>query len=482
MTRTAVYARFSSDLQSDKSIDDQIALCREVAAREGMTIVATFDDRAISGSSTVNRPGFQAMMRAAEARLFDVLLIEDVDRLARDQGDYHTARKRLDFLGIAIHTASGKVTRIDGALRALMGELYIENLVTHVRRGMDGVIRDGRHAGGRAFGYRPVPGRPGELEIVPAEADVVRWIFAEFVKGRSPRDLAGDLNTQGVKPARGARWNASTINGNMTRGAGILLNELYAGRIVWNKVRMIKDPSTGKRLSRPNDPSQFRRADAPHLRIVEEDTWQAAQRLKDSRRHAESPRRVKVPTMLSGLMRCGYCGGGMVSIGERKGTARIQCATYIESGSCKNGRRVKRSDVEALTLDALRRELMAPAVIAEYVKVYNAERSRLKKTAASQRDQLERRNGEIGRELQRAIDAIVKAGVDAATLAPQIKALEAERADIERRLAIADDGVNVVALHPAAIERYRIDVERLERLAPMVADGLLMDCSIRSAA
>jgi DNA invertase Pin-like site-specific DNA recombinase len=151
MIRVAIYARFSSDLQNDKSVDDQIAFCREVCARNGMTVVLTFEDRAVSASSAKNRPGFIALMRAAAARLFDVVVAEDMDRIFRDQADYHAARKELDFLGITIHTATGKVTKIDGALRALMGEMYLENLALHVRRGLEGVIRDGRHAGGRAY-------------------------------------------------------------------------------------------------------------------------------------------------------------------------------------------------------------------------------------------------------------------------------------------------------------------------------------------
>ena len=131
MIRAAIYARFSSDLQSDKSIDDQIALCRDVCAREGMAVISTFEDRAISGTASINRPGFQALMRAAEAGLFDVIVAEDMDRIFRDQADYHNARKRLDHVGVAIHTVGGKVGKLDGALRALMGEMFIENLVLH---------------------------------------------------------------------------------------------------------------------------------------------------------------------------------------------------------------------------------------------------------------------------------------------------------------------------------------------------------------
>jgi site-specific DNA recombinase len=189
MIRACIYARFSSDLQSDRSIGDQVALCRDVCAREGMAVISTFEDRAISGMGAINRPGFQAMMRAAESRIFDVVVCEDMDRLFRDQADYHNARKHLDHIGVSIHTVSGKVGKLDGALRALMGEMYIENLVIHTRRGLEGVIRDGRHAGGRSYGYRAVAGKPGELEIVEAEAEVVRQIFADYIAGKdTPHD------------------------------------------------------------------------------------------------------------------------------------------------------------------------------------------------------------------------------------------------------------------------------------------------------
>ncbi len=98
----------------------------------------------------------------------------------------------------------------------------------------------------------PLPGDAGKRVIVELEAEVVRRIFGEYVDGRTPRDIAHDLNRDHVPPPRGRAWNASTINGNMQRGTGLLQNELYAGRLVWNKVRMVKDPDTGKRISRPN--------------------------------------------------------------------------------------------------------------------------------------------------------------------------------------------------------------------------------------
>ena len=87
-------------------------------------------------------------------------------------------------------------------------------------------------------------------KIVEAEACVVRRIFAAYAAGASPRAIAATLNGEGVAPPRGKNWNASTINGNGKRGHGILRNSLYAGAQIWNRVRMVKDPATGRRVSR----------------------------------------------------------------------------------------------------------------------------------------------------------------------------------------------------------------------------------------
>jgi site-specific DNA recombinase len=464
MIRAAIYARYSDDKQNDKSIDDQFALCRDLCAREGMAVISTFEDRAISGAGAVNRPGFQALMRAAEARLFDVIVAEDMDRLFRDQADYHHTRRHLDHLDIAIHTASGETGKLDGALRALMSEMYIENLVLHTRRGLEGVIRDGRHAGGRAYGYRAVASKPGELEIVEEEAEIVRKIFAEYVAGKTPRQIAYGLNERYVRPPLGQRWSASTINGNASRGGGILLNDLYAGRIVWGKVRMVKDPVTRKRLSRPNPKDQHKIVEAPHLRIVDDATFNAAQAVKNNRRHNARPgtvQKARAPKrVFSGLIKCGCCGGGMSSNGADRKGIRIQCSTYKESGSCINGRRVYLDDIEALAIKGLRQHLAHPVVITEFVDSYNAERKRLKKEAGTERTRVERRLGEIEREIKRIVDFIVK-GTATDALIPRMNELEAERKTLTARLETAKEADNVIALHPQALTRYKRAVVEL---------------------
>jgi site-specific DNA recombinase len=88
--------------------------------------------------------------------------------------------------------------------------------------------------------------------IDPTQAEVVERIFRDYASGTSPRAIAFGLNREGVPGPRGSAWAQSTINGNRQRGTGVLNNELYIGRLVWNRLEYVKDPDTGKRVSRLN--------------------------------------------------------------------------------------------------------------------------------------------------------------------------------------------------------------------------------------
>jgi site-specific DNA recombinase len=250
--RATIYARFSTDLQNERSIEDQLSLCQSYAEREGLNVVSTYEDRARSGGSVMGREGLLQMLDQARERSFDVVIVEALDRLSRDMEDLAGIHKRLSFLGIEIRAVhEGVVNTVLVGLRGLVGQLYREDNAHKVRRGQAGRVKQGLAGGGLTYGYAAVAGKSGERVVVEAEAQVIRRIFQEYVDGRTPREIAHDLNKESVSPPRGRAWNASTINGNLERGAGILQNELYVGRLVWNKVRMVKDPDSGKRLSRP---------------------------------------------------------------------------------------------------------------------------------------------------------------------------------------------------------------------------------------
>lgn len=380
----------------------------------------------------------------------------------------------LDFLGIAIHTPAGAVGRLEGSMRAIMSAMYVENLAGHIRRGQAGVIRDGRNAGGRAYGYRPVPGQPGELVIEPAEAETLRRIFRDYAGGRSPRAIAHALNAEGIAPPRGNRWSASTLNGNARRGHGILQNSLYAGELVWNRVRMIKDPDTGRRVSRPNPAGEWQRADAPHLRIIDADLWTAVQERRRQRSIGPQGRRRCTPRhLLSGLLRCGECGGGLAVRGSASSNkaVRIGCSAARESGTCGNRRTLNLAPIERAVIEGLREQLRDPALIAEYVRSYNAERRRLAAEAVADRARLERDAARAQGELDRALDALLRGLVRPESLRDRIAALEAEVAATRESLALCRKAPEPVALHPAAIDRYQADLEDLQGLLQAAPDG-----------
>ncbi|RIK92948.1 MAG: recombinase family protein [Proteobacteria bacterium] len=463
MTAAAIYARFSSDLQRDRSIEDQVALCQAHAARLGLAVVATYDDRARSGASLFGRDGLMALMDAAKAGAFKAVIVEALDRLSRDQEDLAGIYKRLSFAGVeilAVH--DGRADQVQVGIRGLVGALYLQDLAHKVRRGMAGVVRDGRHAGGKAYGYRPTPGRPGEWEIVAEEAAIVRRIFAEYAAGETPRDIARGLNRDNIPPPRGRAWLASAINGNAARGSGFIHNEIYVGRLVWNRLRMIKDPDTGKRVSRANPESEWQRADAPHLAIIDADLWAAAQRRLAGRktmprREARRPRRL-----LSGLLRCGCCGGGM-SIKDSKGRRpRVTCTRAKEGSGCKSTTSYPIEDIERTVLAGLKRNLGSTAAIACYIRAYNAERQRLAADVINRRDRLETALKRVDARMNRLEDQYLDGLMDKARFAEKYAAAKQELAEIKDAIAASAERPNVVTLHPAAVEKYLDDVNNLE--------------------
>lgn len=315
--RVAIYARYSSDRQSEASAEDQARMCRERAAVEGWQVVGTFLDEAISGA-TRNRPQLVAMLaRAAE---FDIVLAESLDRLSRDQEDIAAIHKRLRFAGVEIVTLQdGEIGEIHIGLKGTMSALFLRDLGQKTRRGQIGRVAAGRIPGGLSYGYDKVhaldaKGEPerGLRAINEAEAEVVRRIFRQFLTGISPREIARQLNEEGIPAPGGGLWRASTITGHRKRRNGILYNDLYSGRIVFNRQTFLRDPDTRRRVARPNPRSEWREQEVPELRIVDLSTWNAVQaRLeRGSTQPAHKLRRPK--RLFSGLLVCGTCGGSVI--------------------------------------------------------------------------------------------------------------------------------------------------------------------------
>jgi site-specific DNA recombinase len=260
-TTAVIYARYSSELQSDASIEDQVRLCRARIEREGWQYLHAYTDRAASGASAL-RSAYQRLLEDARRGGFDIVVAEALDRLSRDQEDIAALFKRLRFAGVRLFTlAEGEISELHVGLKGTMNALFLKDLADKTRRGLQGRVRQGRSGGGLCFGYNVVReadanGEPiyGGREIDEAEAAVVRRVFAEFAAGRSPRRIAVELNRDHRPGPRGGEWDASTINSNAVRGTGVLNNELYIGKLVWNRLHYVKDPATGKVLRSIENP------------------------------------------------------------------------------------------------------------------------------------------------------------------------------------------------------------------------------------
>ena len=176
--RAAIYARYSTDLQNDRSIDDQVALCRDYAGRNGIILGNVYSDRAQTSASLIGRDGIMQLMADARIREFDTVLVEGLDRISRDQEDLAGIFKRLSFSGIeiiAVH--EGVADAVQVGIRGLLGSLFMTDLKHKVRRGMAGVVADGRVAGGLCYGYDIVPGKRGVRTINEEQAGVIQRIF-----------------------------------------------------------------------------------------------------------------------------------------------------------------------------------------------------------------------------------------------------------------------------------------------------------------
>jgi site-specific DNA recombinase len=141
MTKVALYARYSDDKQSSASIEDQVRICREYAARERWEVIGTYKDAAISGASVILRQGVQTLLQDAQQGKFEVVLAEALDRVSRDQADVATLFKHLRFAGVRIVTLSeGEISELHVGLKGTMNALFLKDLAAKTHRGLRGRI------------------------------------------------------------------------------------------------------------------------------------------------------------------------------------------------------------------------------------------------------------------------------------------------------------------------------------------------------
>ena len=222
-----------------------------------------------------------------------------------------------------------------------------------------------------------------------------------YVEGMSPRAIATRLNRKIKEAPRGGEWRGSTINGQKHAGNGILNNELYIGRHIWNRRRKVTDPITGKKRMRANLESEWMISEVPDLRIVDNSLWEAVKRkqatLTSKRGGAKRPNRL-----LSGLLECGRCGGPMSIVSQD----RYGCSNRKEKGTCSNSKTIMSPQLEERVLRGLNKTLIHPDAQRAAAKEFHAELIRQQRTEGGERLQLEKAISEATRRIDRIVGAI----------------------------------------------------------------------------
>jgi DNA invertase Pin-like site-specific DNA recombinase len=375
--------------QSENSIADQVRVCERLAQRWGFEVVERFSDAAVSGG-TAYRMGYQRLLDAARRQEIDVIVAEDTSRLWRLLAEQAPRLAELRDLGVHVVTQDLD-TRQDnagilGAVNGAMSEQYRQEISRRTRRGLEGRARARQATGGRAYGYIAARDTAnGERAIHGEQAAIVRRIFRMYAEGAAPRAIAATLNEERI-PSPGSGWNRevrrrggwlqSAIAGDARRGIGILNNELYIGRVIWNRYRWLRSASdSSRRRCVLNPDSEWVIHADERLRIVPQELWdrvKARQRARSEdlgesvRRglNAAPARRTgrKPKYLCSGLLNCSICGARFV-MADR---SHYACSSRVNGGAaaCTSDSRIKRDVIESGLLTGIKNDLLAPDVLA----------------------------------------------------------------------------------------------------------------------
>jgi len=379
--RAAIYARYSSENQRPESIEDQIAACRGLAAQREFTVLEDhiYRDQAQSGARR-DRHGLASLLAGAQGRQFDLVLVDDLSRLARDNYLMLSVLAELHFEGVrVVSVADGLDSNDEEAtlaiqIRGIFNELQLRDLKKKTLRGQLGQKRRGFSVGERTYGYKSIPvgtiqmdkkGRPRpegyKMEVEPREAAQVLRIFKVYADGYSLTRIVRMLNEESI-PGRirtSKGWSPATVS-------RLLDNEKYIGKWVWNKSESRRDPRTGRRRRFEKPESEWIIHEDESLRIVPKDLWDRVRTRRQSVRRSfpggkgrkgfskeQGSRQTQFPThLLSGTMTCGECGAAIAQVSGKSG-GYYGCLGAAK-GACENKMLVRRTLVEKVILSSTR--------------------------------------------------------------------------------------------------------------------------------
>ena len=335
-----IYARYSSHSQKDASIEQQIKECLAYAKSQGIRIVATYSDRAITGK-TDRRADFQRMMRDAEKGKFRYVIAWKSNRMGRNMLQAMMNEAKLNDLGIRVlyteedfdDTAAGRF-----ALRSMMNvnQFYSENMAEDIKRGLyDNASKCKIANGGLPLGYKK--GEDMRYALDPPKDEIVREIFGRVACGEPFVDIAADLNARGIKTSRGGQWGKNSFH-------ALLTNERYTGVYIYGDIRI----------------------EGGVPQIVDKGLFLRVQEVLKTKKNPQGRHRTNGEYLLTGKLFCGHCKSPMVGISGTGKSGKLHyyyiCQKKRMEKSC-NKATVRRDTIEREVARAIRDYIMRDDVL-----------------------------------------------------------------------------------------------------------------------
>jgi site-specific DNA recombinase len=475
--RAALYARYSSDIMNDESVERQFADLEKAAGKFGFKLDKRhyFFDKAQSGASLFDRPGLtRDLLNSAAKREFDVVLVEQTDRLARNKGDSFWLDDNLKFNNVKVFTPAGEVSDLQLMFESFANADFLKKLALRVKSGHDKIALKGLIPGPAAYGYDCVT-LAGVKVINKEQSKIVIRIFNEYVSGKSPRAIAADLMRDKIpSPSGGQFWNFQSIVGGEGKKRGMLHNQLYIGVYLKNRFFNIKNPRTGKTVARRADLDDLITVQVPHLRIIDQELWNAAHALRKKRGNKKyasgQVQRAVVPRkkhLLAGLLRCAECNGGLVNVArDRNGLTRVACSIGHRGGACKHAKSYDLAKLTTESIFRMHKQLTDPDFLKEKAREKSLHLARKEKEDRGDRKTVQRDYDRVGIKIKQLVRAL---GEDDGDEMPKeiraaLKMAEIERRGLEEMLRQLGAEDNVTVLHPRTATAFIGDVETLHAM------------------
>ena len=375
----AAYCRVSTD-KSDQlnSLETQKEFFLEYTKRTGDNLIKLYADEGISGTKIKNRKEFQRMLADAEKGLFDMVVVKDISRFARNTVDLLQSVRKLKSLGIETQFLTANMTSMGNSefVLTIFGALAQEesaNTSKRIKFGKKMNAEKGR-VPNIVFGYDKTIGDYFTLSINENEAKAIRQIFQWYTEeGYGGSKIANMLNERGIKTKRGNNWSQNAV-------CRILTNEIYTGKII-NGKEEIADFLTGQRKEK--DESEWLVTIRPELRIIEEEVFDKAQDILKGRHDSFkiTHERQSNKYLFSTLIKCKECGWSFRrTVRQYKNTyVRWVCSGHNGKGadSCPNAVTVDEEEL-IQALQEYFQEILSKKkkvinyVIKEFQRVYKA--------------------------------------------------------------------------------------------------------------